>query len=52
MVENYGTPQKSENKPYKIGYALSGGGIKGLCHAGVLKALEEKQHLPRFDFGS
>jgi len=30
------------NKPYKIGIALSGGGIKGLCHAGVLKALEEQ----------
>ena len=29
-------------KPYKIGIALSGGGIKGLCHAGVLKALEER----------
>ncbi len=29
------------NKPYKVGIALSGGGIKGLCHAGVLKALEE-----------
>ena len=28
-------------KPYNIGIALSGGGIKGLCHAGVLKALEE-----------
>ena len=28
-------------KPYKIGVALSGGGIRGLCHAGVLKALEE-----------
>jgi len=28
-------------KPYKIGEALSGGGIRGLCHAGVLKALEE-----------
>ncbi|MDP4237932.1 MAG: patatin-like phospholipase family protein [Bacteroidota bacterium] len=28
-------------KPYKIGIALSGGGVKGLCHAGVLKALEE-----------
>ena len=26
---------------YKIGIALSGGGIKGLCHAGALKALEE-----------
>ena len=31
----------SAKKPYKIGVALSGGGIKGLCHAGVLKALEE-----------
>lgn len=30
-----------EEKPYRIGIALSGGGIKGLCHAGVLKALEE-----------
>ena len=30
-----------ERKPYKIGIALSGGGVKGLCHAGVLKALEE-----------
>lgn len=28
-------------RPYKIGMALSGGGVKGLCHAGVLKALEE-----------
>ena len=29
-------------KPYQTGIALSGGGIKGLCHAGVLKALEEQ----------
>ena len=28
-------------KKHKIGIALSGGGIKGLCHAGALKALEE-----------
>jgi NTE family protein len=34
--------QLFSRKPYKIGIALSGGGIKGLCHAGVLKALEEK----------
>ena len=33
-------------KPYKIGIALSGGGIKGLCHAGVLKALEEHGIIP------
>jgi len=31
-----------DSKPYHIGIALSGGGIKGLCHAGVLKALEEQ----------
>lgn len=30
-----------EQNHYKIGIALSGGGIRGLCHAGVLKALEE-----------
>ena len=29
-------------KKYRLGIALSGGGIKGLCHAGVLKALEEE----------
>lgn len=29
------------SKKYKIGLALSGGGIKGLSHAGALKALEE-----------
>lgn len=34
--------QLFSRRPYKIGIALSGGGIKGLCHAGVLKALEEK----------
>ena len=33
-------------KPYKTGFALSGGGIKGLCHAGVLKALEENKIFP------
>ncbi len=32
----------SNPKPFQIGIAMSGGGIKGLCHAGVLKALEEK----------
>ena len=30
-----------QHKPYEVGLAMSGGGIKGLCHAGVLKALEE-----------
>lgn len=32
---------EKQNKNFRIGIALSGGGIKGLCHAGVLKALEE-----------
>ncbi|MDR1878581.1 MAG: patatin-like phospholipase family protein [Bacteroidales bacterium] len=31
----------SNVKRYKTGLALSGGGIKGLCHAGAIKALEE-----------
>ena len=31
---------KKERK-YKIGYVLSGGGVKGLAHAGALQALEE-----------
>ncbi|MDR1459546.1 MAG: patatin-like phospholipase family protein [Bacteroidales bacterium] len=30
-----------KNKTYQTGVALSGGGIKGLCHAGALKALNE-----------
>lgn len=33
--------RKSVESKRKIGIALSGGGIKGLCHAGALKALEE-----------
>lgn len=33
-------------KKYKVGLALSGGGIKGMCHAGVLKALEEFGIIP------
>jgi NTE family protein len=33
--------KSSKNKTYQTGVALSGGGIKGLCHAGALKALEE-----------
>lgn len=38
-------------KPYKIGIAMSGGGIKGLCHAGVLKALEEQGIKPNIISG-
>lgn len=31
----------------KIGIALSGGGIRGIAHAGVLKALEENRYKNR-----
>ncbi len=34
------------NKKYKIGLALSGGGIRGLAHAGALQALQEYQIIP------
>ena len=33
-------------KPYKIGYALSGGGARGFAHLGALKALEEHNIYP------
>ena len=33
-------------KVYSVGLALSGGGIKCLCHAGVLKAMEEDSIRP------
>ncbi|HBZ34579.1 MAG TPA: phospholipase [Bacteroidales bacterium] len=32
---------KRRNPSHRIGFALSGGGIKGLCHAGAIRALEE-----------
>lgn len=33
-------------KPYRLGVALSGGGVKGFAHAGALKALEEFGYKP------
>lgn len=36
---------------YNIGIALSGGGIKGVCHAGCLKALEEYKIRPEIISG-
>lgn len=30
------------DKTYRLGLALSGGGVKALCHLGVLKAMEEE----------
>lgn len=32
---------ENSNKPYRLGLALSGGGARGLAHAGALKALDE-----------
>ncbi|MBO7161044.1 MAG: patatin-like phospholipase family protein [Paludibacteraceae bacterium] len=34
------------SKKYKLGVALSGGGVKGFAHAGALKALEEFGYKP------
>lgn len=39
------------NKKYKIGLALSGGGIRGLAHAGALQALEELNIKPEIISG-
>ncbi|MDN3493239.1 patatin-like phospholipase family protein [Winogradskyella bathintestinalis] len=39
-------------KPYKIGLALSGGGVKGVAHIGVLKVLEEHNIFPDCVSGS
>ena len=33
----------SQEKDYKIGLALSGGGAKGFAHIGVLKVLEKRK---------
>lgn len=33
--------QPRGTKPYKLGVALSGGGARGIAHAGALKAIEE-----------
>jgi NTE family protein len=34
-------PNTDQNKPLKIGLALSGGGIRGVAHLGVLQALSD-----------
>jgi len=38
-------------RKYKIGLALSGGGIRGLCHAGALQAMEELNIRPELISG-
>ena len=38
--------KSKRKKNYKIGIALSGGGVRGLAHLGILKALNENQIFP------
>ncbi|MFO7844580.1 MAG: patatin-like phospholipase family protein [Bacteroidales bacterium] len=44
--------QKSNNPKYDIGIALSGGGVRGFAHLGVLKALNEKGIYPEVITGT
>ena len=37
---------------YKLGIALSGGGVKGFAHAGALKAMEEYNLVPEVISGT
>jgi len=39
-------------KDYKLGIALSGGGVRGVAHIGVLKALEENELEPEVIIGT
>ena len=45
-------PSHAQDKPLKLGLALSGGGAKGLAHIGVLKVLEEEGIQPDFISGT
>jgi len=38
--------KKKDSKKYKIGIALSGGGVRGFAHLGILKALNEHDIYP------
>lgn len=40
------------SKQYKLGVALSGGGVKGFAHAGALKAIEEFGYQPNIIAGT
>jgi len=44
--------QKSNSLKYDIGIALSGGGVRGFAHLGVLKALNEKGIYPEIISGT
>jgi len=44
--------KKSEDKKYAVGIALSGGGVRGFAHLGVLKALNEYDIYPEIISGT
>lgn len=44
--------QKSKDQKFNIGIALSGGGVRGFAHLGVLKALNEKGIYPEIISGT
>src|SRR6056297_194728 len=44
--------KKSNDKKYNIGIALSGGGVRGFAHLGVLKALNEHDIYPEIISGT
>lgn len=46
------TFQRQNNKKHKTGIVLSGGGTKGIAHAGVIKFLEEKNIQPSIIAGA
>lgn len=44
--------KKSDDKKYAVGIALSGGGVRGFAHLGVLKALNEHDIYPEIISGT
>jgi len=51
LVSNIFKTNKA-NPEYKIGIALSGGGVRGIAHLGVLKALHENKIYPEIISGT
>lgn len=44
--------KKEETRPYRLGFALSGGGARGFAHVGVLRAFEERGIKPDIMVGT
>ena len=44
--------QRPKDQKYSVGIALSGGGVRGFAHLGVLKALNEKGIYPEVIAGT